>query len=160
MKNITQYLSLLIFAGIVTFVQLPAHAQDAATAINNVLDDYHAAAAAGDWPRYFALMSEDGVFLGTDAAERWTKSEFQAYSSRSSGWKYTPQTRHVNLTPDGNSAWFDEILESASYGTSRGTGVLILTSSGWKISQYHLTLPIPNALVRDITNSIKAYEAQ
>lgn len=137
-----------------------SQAQDAITAINTVLDDYHDAAAAGDWPRYFGLMSEDGVFLGTDAGERWTKTEFQPYASRSSGWKYTPQTRHVNLTPDGNSAWFDEILESASYGTSRGTGVLIRTADGWKISQYHLTLPIPNEMVRAVTDSIKAFEAQ
>lgn len=156
MKHSHRVLILLLFASPGT----GSLAQDAEAAINSVLDAFHTAAAAADWPRYFDLMSEDGVFLGTDAAERWTKSEFQPYARRSSGWTYTPQTRHVNLTPDGNSAWFDEILESASYGTSRGTGVLIRTDRGWKISQYHLTLPIPNALARDITDSIKAYEAQ
>jgi hypothetical protein len=31
---------------------------------------------------------------------------------------------------------------------------------GWKISQYHLTLPIPNGMVRGITDQIKEYEAQ
>ncbi len=156
MKQMRMLVCLLIVCGL----QSVALAQEPETAVNAVLDDYHAAAAAGDWSRYFALMSEDGVFLGTDAGERWTKSEFQAYASGRSGWKYTPQTRHINFTPDGNSAWFDEILESASYGTSRGTGVLIRTTAGWKISQYHLTLPIPNALAREITDSIKAYETQ
>lgn len=164
MKVASRFLSLICFFCFTALAQAQTqtqdHDQDAVTAINQVLDQYHAAAAAGDWPRYFALMSEDGVFLGTDASERWTKAEFQTYASRSSGWKYTPQIRHVNLTPDANSAWFDEILESASYGTSRGTGVLIRTESGWKISQYHLTLPIPNALAREITDSIKAFEAQ
>ncbi|MBL6904440.1 MAG: nuclear transport factor 2 family protein [Pseudomonadales bacterium] len=66
----------------------------------------------------------------------------------------------MNITPDGASAWFDEALLSQSYGSSRGTGVLIRTAQGWKISQYHLTLPIPNGMVRDITNQIKEYEAQ
>lgn len=129
-------------------------------AIDLVLDGYHAAAAEGDWDTYFAFMSDDAVFLGTDAGERWQKREFQDYASVSSGWVYTPQTRNVNLSPDGNSAWFDEILLSASYGTARGTGVLIKTDAGWKISQYHLTLPIPNGLARKMTDEIKAYEAQ
>lgn len=158
MKTTNKFLTFWLFCWVASVTQ--AQAQNAVTAINAVLDDFHAAAAAGDWPRYFALMSEDGVFLGTDATERWTKIEFQAYAAGRSGWKYTPQIRHVNLTPDENSAWFDEILESASYGTSRGTGVLIRTEGGWKISQYHLTLPIPNALAREITDSIKAFEAQ
>lgn len=129
-------------------------------AINRVLDSYHQAATDGEWDEYFDLMSEDSVFIGTDASERWTKTEFQAYSSGSNGWRYTPQVRNINMTPDGKSAWFDEVLLSESFGSSRGTGILINTNSGWKISQYHLTLPIPNGMVRDITNQIKEYEAQ
>ena len=105
-------------------------------------------------------MSDDGVFIGTDAQERWVKQEFRQYSSGSNGWVYTPQQRNVNITPDGLSAWFDEALLSQSYGSSRGSGVLIRTAQGWKISQYHLTLPIPNGMVRGITDQIKEYEAQ
>jgi hypothetical protein len=137
-------------------------AQDSATltAIDSVLDEFHAAAAEGDWVRYFNLMSADGVFLGSDAGERWPKAEFQAYASGSRGWKYTPQARHVNLTPDGKTAWFDEILLSANYGTSRGSGVLISTDAGWKISQYNLSFPIPNDLAKEITDAIKAYESR
>jgi len=127
--------------------------------IDSVLDAFHEAAAAGDWERYFDLMSADGVFLGTDASERWPKSEFQQYASRSSGWTYHPRERHIDLTPDGNSAWFDELLDSESYGTSRGTGILVRTEQGWKIAQYHLTFPIPNELVRGFTDQIKAFEA-
>lgn len=158
MKTTIRFLTLFCLCWITAVGQVPA--QDDVSAINQVLDAYHAAAEAGDWPRYFALMSEDGVFLGTDVSERWTKAEFQAYASRSNGWKYTPLTRHVNLTPDANSAWFDEVLDSASFGTARGTGILICTADGWKISQYHLTLPIPNELVREVTDSIKAFADQ
>jgi ketosteroid isomerase-like protein len=125
-----------------------------------VLDAYHAAAAAGNWEAYFALMSDDGVFLGTDASERWPKEEFRAYAGNHRGWVYLPTDRHINVTPDGNSAWFDEILSSESFGTTRGTGVLIKTASGWKISQYHLTIPIPNPLARQLTDTIKEFEAR
>ncbi len=130
------------------------------TLIVSVLDSYHAAAAAGNWDTYFELMSDDGVFLGTDADERWTKEEFRAYAGNSNGWVYRSTERHINLTPGGNSAWFDEILNSESYGTARGTGVLIKTTTGWKISQYHLTFPIPNELARELTDAIKEFEAR
>ena len=56
-------------------------------------------------------------------------------------------------------AWFDELLDSKSYGTSRGTGTLVLTADGWRVSQYALTFPIPNDLAKDMTGKIKAFEA-
>ena len=128
--------------------------------IAGVLDEFHAAAATADWGTYFNLMSDDAIFIGTDASERWTKPEFEAYASNSTGWVYTLETRNINLTPSGNSAWFDEILVSKNYGTCRGTGILIRGESGWKISQYHLTFPIPNALAARITSEIKRFEGE
>ena len=158
MKNIS--LIILLFVTLVSCAQNIQSQQTDIAAINKVLDDYHQAAANGEWDTYFDLMSDDAVFIGTDAGERWVKQEFRQYSSGSNGWVYTPQQRNVNITPDGLSAWFDEALLSQSYGSSRGTGVLMLTAVGWKISQYHLTLPIPNGIVRGITDQIKEYEAQ
>ena len=158
MKNV----SMLILLSFTLFscAQSNQSQQTDIAAINKVLDGYHQAAANGEWDIYFDLMSDDGVFIGTDAQERWVKQEFRQYSSGSNGWVYTPQQRNVNITPDGLSAWFDEALLSQSYGSSRGSGVLISTAVGWKISQYHLTLPIPNGMVRGITDQIKEYEAQ
>jgi hypothetical protein len=158
MKNIS--LIILLFVTLFSCAQNIQSQQTDIAAINKVLDDYHQAAANGEWDIYFDLMSDDAVFIGTDAGERWVKQEFRQYSSGSNGWVYTPQQRNVNITPDGLSAWFDEALLSQSYGSSRGTGVLMLTAVGWKISQYHLTLPIPNGIVRGITDQIKEYEAQ
>jgi hypothetical protein len=158
MKNMS--LIILLFVTLFSCAQNIQSQQTDIAAINKVLDDYHQAAANGEWDIYFDLMSDDAVFIGTDAGERWVKQEFRQYSSGSNGWVYTPQQRNVNITPDGLSAWFDEALLSQSYGSSRGTGVLISTAVGWKISQYHLTLPIPNGMVRGITDQIKEYEAQ
>jgi SnoaL-like domain len=158
MKNIL--LAAFISIGLLGCVQNTQTRESDINAINRVLDNYHNAAANGEWESYFELMSADAVFIGTDARERWTKPEFQQYSSGSNGWVYMPLERNINFTPDGSSVWFDEALLSQSFGNSRGTGVLIRTATGWKISQYHLTLPIPNGMVRDITNQIKEYEAQ
>jgi hypothetical protein len=128
--------------------------------IAHALDTFHQAAAQGDWAAYFDLMSDDAVFIGTDASERWAKAEFRAYAGTRPGWVYQVRSRNINLTPSRDSAWFDEILDSASYGTCRGTGVLIRTEEGWKISQYHLTFPIPNALAAKLTEEIRQFELE
>lgn len=158
MKNIS--LLILLPFTLLSCAQNSQSQQSDIAAINKVLDDYHQAAANGEWDTYFDLMSDDGIFIGTDARERWNKLEFRQYSSGSKGWVYTSRERNINIAPDGKTAWFDEALLSQSYGGSRGTGVLIRVVQDWKISQYHLTLPIPNGMVRGITDQIKEYEVQ
>lgn len=153
MKSLFRILIVACFAAAAT------KADDKAD-VSAVLDDLHSAAAAADWPRYFALYTDDAIFLGTDVTERWDKPTFQGYASRSNGWTYTLRERNIDLTPDGDHAWFDEVLDNAKYGTSRGTGVVIRTPSGWKIAQYHLVFPIPNDLAAGITQQIQTFEAR
>jgi hypothetical protein len=125
-----------------------------------VLDELHAQASAADEERYFALFAKDGVFLGTDATERWTVEQFRAYAhpvfSQGKGWTYTVKTRNLAVDPSGAWAWFDELLENAKLGTCRGTGALRREAGGWKIVQYDLTIPIPNDLAEDFAARIKA----
>lgn len=128
--------------------------------VSAVLSELHDAASKADWPRYFALYTDDAIFLGTDATERWDKPTFQAYAGASSGWTYRMTERNIDMTPDGDHAWFDELLVNEKYGTSRGTGVVIRTPTGWKIAQYHLVFPIPNDLAEGITQQIQTFEAR
>lgn len=129
-------------------------------AVAQVLDGYHAAASRADFDGYLGRMTADGVFIGTDATERWTTAQFAAfvrpYFARGQGWTYRPTVRHVDLTPGGQTAYFDELLDNASYGTCRGTGVVVRTAQGWKIAQYHLTIPVPNALADTVVRMIRA----
>lgn len=134
--------------------------------VGATLDAFHAAAAKADGKAYFDLFAEEGVFIGTDASERWTVAEFRAYAephfSQGKGWVYTPRagSRHVAFDASGNTAWFDELLDSASYGTSRGTGVLVRSGCDWKIAQYALTFPMPNDLAKELMARIRAFESQ
>ena len=84
---------------------------------------------------------------------------FKAYAlprfQKGGGWTYKPTSRHVYLSPDGRTAWFDEILVNENYGETRGTGVLVKTTRGWKVAQYHLTVPVPNELLREVVEMIK-----
>jgi hypothetical protein len=145
---------------------LPAFAGDSdqVAAIGRVLDAFHEAASEADGELYFSLFVDGGVFIGTDVSERWSVAEFKAfaepYFSQGRGWTYTPRERHIDLSPSGDTAWFDEVLWNEKYGTSRGTGVLVLTDEGWRIAQYHLTFPIPNDLTAELTARIKAFEQE
>lgn len=129
------------------------------TQAETLLDSLHQSATEANWDRYFSLYLPDAIFIGTDATEHWTMSEFEGYARPTDGWEYTVHGRTlVPLTTQSGDKvlLFDERLNSASYGLCRGTGTLLLTSSGWKIAQYHLSFPIPNEIAKEITGKIKA----
>ncbi|MEM9560229.1 MAG: nuclear transport factor 2 family protein [Planctomycetota bacterium] len=153
------------------------------TSVGEVVDAWHLAAARGESEAYFGAMTPDAVFIGTDASERWDRAAFRAYAApyfdrpldtgetgetTASGgagafrpaWVYTPTERHVTLDERARVAWFDELLDSQSYGTARGTGVAVRSHDGrWRIAHYALTFPIPNELARGMTEQIRAFEA-
>lgn len=118
-----------------------------------VLDKLNQYSSSADWDKYFALYRQDGIFIGTDASERWGMAEFERYSRPTKGWRYDLTSRH--LVQHGDVILFDELLNSPSYGVSRGTGTLIKTKGEWKIAQYHLSFPIPNGIAKKITTEIK-----
>lgn len=121
------------------------------------LDRFHQAAASADGETYFNLFSNDGVFIGTDASERWPLDAFkkfaEPYFSQGKGWTYLPRDRTIVV--HGDVAWFDELLDNESYGECRGSGVLVKEKGQWKIAQYNLHFPIPNDLAKQITQMIK-----
>jgi hypothetical protein len=79
--------------------------------------------------------------------------------SQGRGWTYEPTERYISVSSDGDTAWFDERLDNAGLGDTRGSGVLVLRDGGWKIAQYNLTIPIPNALAGDVVRQIRELEA-
>ena len=138
----------------------PLAGQDnARAAVSAVLDALHEAASEADFDRYFSLYANEAVFLGTDATERWTREEFMDYArdpfEAGTGWTYHPLERHVTIAADGRTAWFDERLENAGLGETRGSGVLAMEEGSWKIAQYNLTIPIPNEMARDVARTIR-----
>jgi hypothetical protein len=124
--------------------------------VDSVLTTLHRTASTGSWDQYFALYTPDAVFLGTDPGERWDLAAFRGYAAGSKGWTYVPTERHVFVATDGQTAWFDERLQNANYGETRGSGVLVKGAQGWRLAQYNLTLPIPNELAGDVVARIKA----
>ncbi len=118
---------------------------------DQLMDDWHKAAAQADFYGYFNVTSNQFVFLGTAPGERWTKSEFQQfckpYFDRGKAWEFNPYNRHWNYNADSTMAWFDEDLKTWMEGC-RGSGVLIKNGDSWQISFYNLTVLIENEKIK------------
>ncbi len=55
---------------------------DGQAAVSLTLDDFHRAAANADSGAYFATLTDNVVFLGTDASERWQGQDFRDFRLR------------------------------------------------------------------------------
>lgn len=129
--------------------------------INNLVDQWHKAAAEADFDQYFGLMTADGVFLGTDATENWQNDDFREFSKpyfdRGKAWSFTSLERNIYFNENKSIAWFDELLDT-HMGICRGSGVLQKTETGWKIAHYVLSIAIPNENVEEVTQLKKSFD--
>jgi ketosteroid isomerase-like protein len=121
--------------------------------INSVLDNWHKAAAEAKFDKYMSSLTDDAIYIGTDATENWNKKEFMAfakpYFDKGKAWSFTALERHVYLDKSGKTAWFDELLNT-QMKICRGSGVLEKIKGEWKIKHYVLSMTIPN----DNTNEV------
>ena len=126
--------------------------------LNNFLDEWHSDAARADMQLYFDKIDEQGIYIGTDATENWTKQAFydwsKPYFDKGKAWTFKAVERNIYLSEDGTIAWFDEKLE-ASYGMLRGSGVLRFKEGSWKIMHYVLSLPVPNEKFKEVLEVIE-----
>ncbi len=136
---------------------------DEEAAVAAVLNGLHDAAAKADYERYFGFYASSAIFLGTDATERWNIEQFKAFAApvfaKGRGWTYVAKKRWITLSADGNTAWFDETLENSGLGDCRGSGVLAKQDGMWLITQYNLTIPIPNELANEFVDRIREQKA-
>ncbi len=115
--------------------------------VNLLLNNWHKAAANANFNNYFEALTEDAIFIGTDATENWNKTAFQAfakpYFDKGKAWDFKTLERNIYFNPDNKTAWFDELLDT-QMKICRGSGVLIKVDNQWKIKHYVLSMTIPN----------------
>ena len=115
--------------------------------LHRFLDAWHHAAAVADEDAFFGSMAPQGIYLGTDANERWERDYMafwaKPYFDKESAWAFKARDRHIYLNDAQSIAWFEEKLDTWM-GECRGSGVLRLYPEGWKIEHYNLAVTIPN----------------
>lgn len=131
---------------------------DTQQTLDQLISQWHQAATDADEDTYFGLMTAGSVFIGTDASERWSKTEFmQAVESafqRDTAWDFKTIYRHITVAEDQRSAWWDEQLDTWM-GTCMGSGVLEKTEQGWKIAHYQLSIAVPNDKIEAFQQLLK-----
>ncbi len=138
---------ILLFILFPFFVNTSTAQNDLKKQINNTLDAWHKAAAEANYNNYFNTLTDDAIFIGTDATEKWNKAAFQSYAKpyfdKGKAWNFTPIERNIYFSNDKKTAWFDELLETRMK-ICRGSGVLVFLKGKWKIKQYVLSMTVPN----------------
>ena len=129
------------------FVTVFSNAQTEKDKISQTLDAWHKAAADAKFDEYFNLMTDDAIFIGTDATENWIKPDFKVWAKpffdKGKTWNFTALERHIFLDKTGKVAWFDELLNT-QMKICRSSGVLVKVGKEWKIQHYVLSMTIPN----------------
>jgi hypothetical protein len=151
----------------VALVAAPARAQlpDAAEftrQVNAFVDGWHDDAAHAR-PAYFDKIAPNGVYIGTDRTEVWTRDRFKAwakpYFDAKKAWAFTARQRNVYFSSDRRYVWFDEQLDT-QMGICQASGVLRNTGKGFLVEHYQLSLAVPNALVDGFAKAIAEHEAK
>lgn len=75
----------------------------------------------------------------------WSKPAFDKKKT----WNFKSIDRHIYFGKDGETAWFDELLNT-SMKICRGSGVVMKQNDQWKIEQYVLSMTIPNDLIAPV----------
>lgn len=131
--------------------------------INKLLDQWHKDVANSDFDAYFNKMSQNAVFIGTDASENWTVQQFKDFAKphfdKKKTWDFKPYDRNVFFNKNGDIAWFDEVLDTWM-GVCRGSGVLSKKNNSWRIEHYVLSIVIPNEDVTKIVDIKKEKDSQ
>lgn len=129
--------------------------------IDQLLVEWHDAAARADFDDYFTRMADESIFIGTDPTENWNKVEFKKWSKpyfdKGKAWSFSTLERNIFLDEDCDLAWFDELLET-HMGICRGSGVVTKENGAWKIKHYVLSIEIPNANVDEVTLLKKEFD--
>lgn len=145
-------------------VSSAAHAATDATLtreVNAFVDGWHDD-AANTRMAYFDKIAKDGVYIGTDRTELWTRDAFKAWSKKyfdaKAAWTFKATRRNVYASADKSLIWFDELLDTRNMGPAMASGVLRKTKSGFEIVHYQLSLAVPNAVNEQVVGIITNHE--
>lgn len=173
MKRISIVILILLFTSCVSEIKsekaidiedlTPITTQTIKADINAALNDWHKAAAEANFDNYFNLMTNDGVFIGTDATENWQNQAFRTFSKpyfdNGKAWNFKALNRNIYVYEDQKLAWFDELLDT-QMKICRGSGVVKFKDNQWKVAHYVLSITIPNENTSEVIELKSAFDSR
>lgn len=146
MKNIL-ILILSSFTGLGFSLQAQVNTEE----LDSIMDAWHQAAAEADAEAFFGAMAKEGVYIGTDASERWLRDELREWAKsafeRSSAWTFRPLERNWHYL-SADVLIGDELLDTWM-GPCRSTMVLKKVDGKWLIYHYQLSVTVPNDRIEE-----------
>lgn len=166
MKNfLTILTAVLLFAGIAINAQAQnSKKEKTENEINAVLDQLHKNLKTKDLDSYSALLSENGLYCGTDSKEFWDKKSLlnlqkEIFINPDFNFDYELTKRVLHVADDSNSALVVEQFISPTMFSKkipvRFTTHHVKTKNGWKIDFIGWSLVPDN---KDLDKLAKALE--
>jgi hypothetical protein len=161
-KHLTKMKILFIFFSIIAGTTYGQNTSLVKDDVKVSLDLWHKAAGDADFEAYFELMTDDAVFVGTDATENWNVQQFKLYAKphfdAGRAWSFTTIERNIYVSNNSAKlAWFDELL-STQMGVCRGSGIVQKVDGKWKVKHYVLSIAVPNENVAALTALKKQWD--
>lgn len=156
-------IAVLLCLGVTCAAQSAHAATDAALTrnVNAFVDGWHDDAANARMA-YFDKIARDGVYIGTDRTEHWTRDKFKAWSKKyfdaKKAWTFKATRRNVYASKDKSVIWFDELLNTKNMGHAMASGVIRKTKTGFEIVHYQLSLAVPNETNEQVTRVIAEHD--
>ncbi len=132
--------------------------------VDALLTNWHLAASNADFDAYFGALSDESIFIGTQADEVWDKQAFQDFSQpyfdKGEAWDFRTKYRNIYFDEENkNFVWFDELLDTWM-GECRGSGIIKFNpeKDKYEIKHYTLSLTVPNDKMNDVIRAIGMVE--
>lgn len=153
MKKLLVIASVLLLTIACNIAKIDSKSNNSKQLINQLINQWHRDVTEFNYDDYFNKMTDDAIFVGTDASEVWSKQEFQDFSKpyfdKKQTWDFIPISRNTYIGKNGQTAWFDELLDTWM-GVCRGSGVVINDNGQWKIQHYVLSVAVPNEYMKKV----------
>jgi ketosteroid isomerase-like protein len=141
----------------------PVNTEEAKKAVNDLFDAYGKAIVAEDVNAISATLADDGLFIGTDPEEFWTKAQlieqFTAMAKdTTASLAFTVEKRDIRLSPDGMMAIVTEhstIPLISNRILVRGVGHANMKDGGWKIDYFSWSLIPKNSDMEKLNKALE-----
>ena len=165
MKNLSPILSLIVlFVSCSQPSKPPVDVEAAKKEVSALMDQYHASMVSNDVAAQMNLLTDDGIFCGTDPGEVWSKQILTEYMTKAFSdtamviKPYTIDKREIKIDDDGQCAF---ILDQFTLEVISSTIPIRLTAHAvkqnekWLIDFFSLALIPKNQDLRNLNASLK-----